>query len=95
MTHDTINAVFEGGGAALLCLNVRRLLKDKATSGVSLVPTVWWNLWGFWNVYYYSALSQPLSFWAGTGVVTLNTVWVALAFWYRYRDQLAERELWQ
>lgn len=84
MTPDHINAVFEGGGAVLLCLNVRRLYTDKRLQGVSLFPTVWWNIWGFWNVYYYSALSQPLSFWAGLGVVVLNTVWVALALWYRF-----------
>lgn len=85
MTPDHINAVFEGGGAVLLCLNVRRLYQDKRLQGVSLVPTVWWNIWGFWNVYYYAALVQPLSFWAGIGVVTLNTIWVGLALYYRHK----------
>jgi hypothetical protein len=66
LNPDTINAVFEGGGACLLCLNVRRLWRDKTLQGVSLFPTIWWNIWGFWNVYYYAALSQPASFWAGS-----------------------------
>jgi len=38
-THDLINAVFEGCGAIFLCLNVRRLLKDKSVKGVSLLTT--------------------------------------------------------
>lgn len=82
---DVINSVFEGGGACLLCLNVRRLYRDKTLAGVSIIPTIWWNIWGFWNVYYYLALAQPLSFWAGLGVVILNTIWVGLALFYKYR----------
>lgn len=82
MNPDTVNAMFEGGGALLLCMNIRRLLRDKRVAGVSLVPVVWWNIWGVWNVYYYHALTQPLSFYAGIGVLVANTVWVALALYY-------------
>ncbi len=83
MNHvDLINAAFEGGGALLLCLNVRRLLKDKRVEGISLVPTVWWTFWGFWNVYYYSAVHCPASFYAGIAVVAIQCVWVSLALWF-------------
>jgi hypothetical protein len=85
MTSDIINSLFEGGGAALLTLNVRRLYRDKTLSGVSIFPTIWWNLWGFWNVYYYRALHQSLSWVAGLAVVTLNTIWVVLALFYGVR----------
>jgi uncharacterized membrane protein (UPF0182 family) len=85
MTPDHVNAAFEAGGALLLCLNVRRLIRDKRVAGVSLVPTVWWNLWGFWNVYFYHVMHTPLSFYAGIGVLVANTVWVALALYYRTR----------
>jgi hypothetical protein len=83
-TTDLVNATFEGGGALLLCLNVRRLYLDKRLSGVSLVPTVWWNLWGVWNVYFYYALEQTASFYAGIAVLVANTVWVAMALYYRF-----------
>ena len=86
MTPDTINAVFEGGGALLLCANIRRLWIDKRLAGVSLIPTVWWNLWGIWNVAYYHLLDQPLSFVCGIGVLAANTVWVSLALFYRWMD---------
>ncbi len=88
MTPDHVNAVFEAGGAALLCLNVRRLYRDKRLAGVSLVPTVWWNVWGVWNVVYYDALDQRASFVAGLAVLAANTVWVALALWYRFGKEL-------
>jgi hypothetical protein len=84
MNHvDVINSIFEGGGAVLLCLNVRRILRDKSVQGISLVPTVWWTLWGFWNVYYYSAVKCPASFYAGIAVVSVTAVWVGLALHYK------------
>lgn len=84
--HDAINAAFEGGGAIFLCLNVRRLLKDKSVKGVSLVTTSWWTAWGFWNVYFYSAVNTPASFWAGIAVVIVNAAWLALAVYYARRE---------
>lgn len=80
---DAINATFEGGGACLLCLNVRRLYLDKRLAGVALAPTVWFNVWGAWNLYYYASLSQFASWSAGIAVFVVNTTWVGLAVRYR------------
>lgn len=95
-THDLINACFEGGGAIFLCLNVRRLLKDKSVKGVSLLTTSWWTAWGFWNVYFYAAVSCAASFWAGIAVLAVQAVWVVLALHFaraeRYR---AHVEAWR
>jgi hypothetical protein len=90
MTYvDTINALFEGGGAIFLCLNVRRLLRDKSVKGVSLVTTAWWAAWGFWNVHFYAATTNPLSMWAGVAVVLVNAVWLGLALWYAHKERQA------
>jgi uncharacterized membrane protein YqgA involved in biofilm formation len=86
-THDTINACFEGGGALFLCMNVRRLLKDKSVKGVSLVPSLWWTAWGFWNIYFYAAVACAASFWAGIAVVSVQAVWVCLALMFARRDR--------
>lgn len=82
MSPDIINALFEGGGALLLTMNVRRLLQDKRLAGVALWPTIWFNVWGAWNLYYYAAISQWASWVAGIGVFAVNTVWVGLAIYY-------------
>jgi len=87
--HDAINAVFEGGGAIFLCLNVRRLLKDRSVKGVSLLTTSWWTAWGFWNVYFYRAVGTPASFYAGIAVVLVNAVWLGLAVYYARRPEPA------
>jgi hypothetical protein len=84
MTPDLINAAFEAGGALLLWLNVRRLWRDKRLSGVSLFPTVWFNLWGLWNLYFYAAVGQKLSWAAGIGVFAVNSAWVLLALWFAF-----------
>lgn len=87
VTPDTINAVFEFGGAVLLLRNLWRLWRDKRVAGVSILPTVWWTCWGAWNLYYYPALGQWWSFVSGFGVVAANAAWVGLALWYARRGR--------
>lgn len=77
---DAVNACFEFGGALFLCLNVRRLRRDRTLRGVSVWPAAFWSLWGYWNVYYYSAVGHPLSWAGGVCVVAVNTAWAAMAF---------------
>lgn len=57
LSPDMINGIFEGGGAILLSLNIRRLLKDKKVEGISLIPVFFWSAWGFWNLFYYPSLA--------------------------------------
>lgn len=85
MTPDLGNAIFEAGGAILLWLNVRALLKDKQLRGVVLLPTLWYQTWGAWNLWYYHAIGQHLSWYAGFGVFAANSVWVGLALYFRFR----------
>ena len=82
---DVVNAIFEAGGACLLWLNVRQILRDKRLAGVRLAPTIWFNVWGAWNLVYYFQLGQIASWVAGLGVFVVNTVWVALAVHYSRR----------
>jgi hypothetical protein len=84
-SHDMINAVYEGVGAVLISLNIRRLLRDKTVKGVSLWPGAWWTCWGAWNVYFYSAVNTPASFYAGIAVVLANATWLGLAVHYARR----------
>lgn len=90
MSADYINAAFEAGGSTLLLLNVRRLHRDKRLAGVAILPTVWFNVWGAWNVYYYFHLGQYASWIAGFCVFGVNTTWVAMAIYYRRRQRSLE-----
>jgi len=82
---DLVNGLFELGGAAFICLNVRQILIDKAVRGVHWLPTLFFTAWGFWNLYYYPSLDQWWSFAGGLAIVTVNAVWLALVakYWRR------------
>lgn len=80
MSPDAINAAFELGGALLIWANVRALYRAKEVRGVYAPVMAFYAAWGLWNVFYYPAIGQTLSFWAGLGVVAGNVAWCALAW---------------
>lgn len=79
---DLINGLFELFGAILIAINVRQILKDKEIKGVHWIPTGFFSLWGFWNLFYYPHLDQWLSFVAGVLLFITNTTWVSLMIYY-------------
>jgi uncharacterized membrane protein YfcA len=84
---DVVNGIFEAAGGAFVALNVRRLLKDKTVAGVSLPTAGFFAAWGYWNIFYYPHLDQWWSFAGGLTVTIGNTVWIALAMWYRRKER--------
>lgn len=84
---DAINATFELVGTALNCLSIYRVYKDKCIKGVSVVPTTFYFSWGLWNIYFYPTMNLWLSFWAGLAIIFSNATWVALALYYRHRNE--------
>jgi len=87
MVPDLINGTFEIGGAVALLLNVYRLYKDKKLSGVHLAPTMFFVVWGYWNLFYYPHLHQWISFFGGMGIVIVNTIWVVMAIYYKTKTK--------
>ncbi len=83
MNTDIINGLFEGVGACVLMMNVRQLLHDKVICGVHIFPTIFYTLWGLWNLFYYPSLNQWFSFSGGVAIVIVNAAWVALAIHYK------------
>jgi len=87
MIPDLINGSFEFLAGFLLWNNVRMILRDKKIRGISIVPTLFFALWGFWNLYYYPHLGQILSFLGGIFVVIPNTIWVGLAIYFTLKNK--------
>lgn len=87
MTLDHINAVFEAGSALFIATNVRRLYLDKRVRGVNIMPTIWFSLWGLWNLVYYYGLGQWYSWAMGALVFWANSCWVMLALIYRRKER--------
>ncbi|MEQ1558104.1 MAG: hypothetical protein ABL933_04080 [Methyloglobulus sp.] len=83
MTADLINSAFEALGGIFILDHCRIVLRDKRVAGVSIIATVFFTAWGFWNLFYYPHLGQWSSFWGGVFLVLANCVWVGLLVRYR------------
>lgn len=79
---DMTNGLFEALGAIAIFGHVRRVLKDKAVAGVSILSVVFFAAWGFWNLYYYPHLDQWLSFAGGVAIVLGNVCWITGMLYY-------------
>jgi len=94
MTPDITNALFELIGGYFTWINAWILFKDKEIKGVYLPAWVFFTSWGVWNLFYYPAIGQMWSFYAGIFLVSGNVVWVSLAFkyvvWPKWREIIYE-----
>ena len=85
--QDAVNGAFECFAGFFVLLHCIRLYKDKMVRGVSVVATMFFSSWGFWNLYYYPHLDQWLSFFGGILIVTANVAWVYLLVYYKAKER--------
>lgn len=83
-TPDQVNAFFEALGAIATWSNVRALYTDGSALGVNWWTFCFYSMWGMWNCYFYPALGQWWSFWAGIVLVAGNLAWIGL---YAYQKR--------
>ncbi len=83
MLPDIVNAIFEGLGCLFVLNHCRVLLREKKVAGLSIISTIFFNSWGFWNIFYYWHLSQVYSWSAGVALTIANTFYVALLLKYK------------
>jgi uncharacterized membrane protein YfcA len=81
--EDVINGCFETLGGVVIAKNCLQLYRDKELKGVSLLPMIFFNLWGVWNLYFYPQMGAWWSFLGAIGIVVANSVWVCQAIYYR------------
>lgn len=91
MNPDLINGVFELVGGVLYILNIKELYQSKKLEGVSVLPTTFFTSWGLWNLFYYPSLDQWFSFFGGLLLVTVNAIWVAMAFYYARKGEKCQK----
>lgn len=86
MIPDIINGLFELLGGLFILNHCRAVLRDRSVAGVSIAGTVFFFLWGLWNLFYYPHLDQLWSFAGGVLIVIANCLWVGLLIYYRNGD---------
>ena|SRR3989338_1534364 len=79
---DLINGLFETVGGFTSFLNCWQLYKDKQVKGVVWQLTIFYTLWGLWNLYYYPHLGQWFSFAGGCIIVMGNLLWIIQVLYY-------------
>ncbi len=79
---DLVNGALETCGGFFVLLSVVKLTRDKMVRGVSWATTMFFAVWGLWNLYYYPSLDQWASFAGGVFLVSVNIVWVVLLIDY-------------
>lgn len=91
MNHtDIINAFIEVIGSLFTLMNVVALYRDKMVRGVSLLPVVFFTVWGGWNVFFYHHNGLYWSAIGGLAMFAVNTSWLAMAVYYE-RHNLLEK----
>ena len=79
---DTINGLFEVLGGVFILNHCRVLYNDKQVTGVSIISTLFFTLWGIWNLYFYPSLDQWVSFAGGIVITVANLLWVGMMVYY-------------
>lgn len=84
ITPDHINGAIEAVAGFFVLNHCRVLHAHKETRGVSIISAVFFLCWGFWNLYYYPHLNQPISFYGGLFVVAANVLYIGMMVRYRF-----------
>lgn len=90
ITPDLINGLFEALAGLFVLNHCRVLHLHKQARGVSLASVAFFTLWGIWNLYYYPALDQPLSFCGAVFIVAANALYMGMLVCYRGADVLPD-----
>jgi len=85
---DTINGLFELIGSWFTWKNAYVLYQEKKITGVYWPTTLFFTLWGIWNLLYYPMLNQWFSFIGGVFLVLGNIIWILLVFNYKYKEYI-------
>lgn len=81
--NDQINGAFEALSGLMILLHCRSAWRAKDSRSVSLIATIFFFLWGAWNIHFYPTLGQTWSFYGGLVVFGANLLWLSLIIFYR------------
>ena len=87
MTPDLINAVLELIGGLFILFSVVKLYQDKSVKGISWVHVFFFSIWSVWNLFYYPALNQPLSFYGSFLLCVCQFIWLGQIIFYTRKEK--------
>lgn len=76
LTPDWINGAFEFCGAFFTWSNFVVYCRERELKGVYWPATAFFTVWGLWNLFYYPAIGQPVSFVGGIFLTGGSAAWL-------------------
>lgn len=90
---DLINGFIEITGAIFVTFNIIDTLKQKKVAGVKWFSVAFFNIWGFYNIFFYPHNDLWFSFIGAITLTICNTIWTILLIKYSYETKSTERRL--
>lgn len=90
LSPDVTQACWELGSAIFGLLNVRAIRRSRSIAGVHWAPTAFFFAWGVYNLWFYTALHLPISWWAGLAITAVNFTWLGHVAWYLVRKHFRD-----
>lgn len=80
---DLINGAFAIASSGMATMNLLALYRDKAFTGVSIWPQIFFAVWGFWAAFLYGSNDLWASVVGTLASVFVTCTWIAMAVHYR------------
>lgn len=87
---DFINGLFEVFGSVFVWANAWAMRRSKHAWGPSVVAALFFTVWGYWNLFFYSHYDLWVSWAGGIPLVLGSTVWVGLAAYYTHKERFGK-----
>jgi hypothetical protein len=88
MVEDIVNSGFHLGAAIFTFYNCWIAYQQKEVKGVSKLTVVFMITWGVWNLYYFTAINQPFTWYMNIVIMSANALWLILAMRYSNKEKL-------
>ena len=89
--QDLANGTFELVAGLAVWNHARVLYLHKKVRGVSVLSTLFFSSWGWWNLYYYPWLDQWASFTGGLFIMSGNLMWLLMMVHYIKREKALKK----
>lgn len=89
---DLINGLYEVAAGFFLLLSCIRLYKDKEIKGWSIITTIFFTTWAYWNIYFYFHLTQKISVIGALFVALFNSIWTGMAIFYTLENKRKKKK---
>jgi hypothetical protein len=87
MSNDMFNGLLEFSGSIFILNHCYAMFRAKDSSAVSLLATLFFFVWGIWNLHWFRFIQMPYSLYAGICMAAANALWLCMIIYYRIKNE--------